>query len=294
MNPKAKLSGAIVFASVFMGSFLGAGIALISSPAGSIKDFRNKLKGTAIIDSLDELIALSKSNPQSDILAEGIKNLTASSEELNETLASSGSRDASNGSLSNGFGLGEERWLSLQIGDFIADNLRAFRECSDAFRKKTTARLDNILSPLGSSNETSNGSLSDVSSSSSSKSTPLTSSKVKFGNPSTCTYYRDLCSANPVDKYACDTEDCCRSFGNDDTANEIRECLIGKDKYLCASFDGQFRDDCRKIAHWWCYGTTLGGLKLGADALTKGVKKECEDSMDDVGGMIPFINQRPK
>ncbi|KJR43345.1 hypothetical protein MCHI_000755, partial [Candidatus Magnetoovum chiemensis] len=30
---------------------------------------------TAIIDNLDALIALSKSNPQSDILAEGIKNL---------------------------------------------------------------------------------------------------------------------------------------------------------------------------------------------------------------------------
>ncbi|KJR40372.1 hypothetical protein MCHI_003731 [Candidatus Magnetoovum chiemensis] len=162
--------------------------------------------------------------------------MTASSEELNETLASSGSRDASNGSLSNGFGLGEERWLSLQIGDFIADNLRAFRERSDAFRKKTMARLEDICPPLGSSNETSNDSLS----------TDIPSSEGTIGGPESCTYYSNLCRMNPEDKYACDTEDCCRSFGESYTAKKIRSCLIDGDISACSSLRGKERNDCRK------------------------------------------------
>ncbi|KJR43422.1 hypothetical protein MCHI_000679 [Candidatus Magnetoovum chiemensis] len=204
--------------------------------------------------------------------------MTASSEELNETLASSGSRDASNGSLSNGFGLGEKRWLSLQIGDFIADNLRAFRERSDAFRKKTMARLEDICPPLGSSNETSNDSLS----------TDIPSSEGTIGGPESCTYYSDLCRMNPEDKYACDTEDCCRSFGDNDTVNEIRPCLIYKDRLLCSSLRGKDRNECRIKAHWSCYGTTFpGGWCLGAASIFGGVNEECKDSMDDVGGMVP-------
>ncbi|MCI4626013.1 MAG: YtxH domain-containing protein [Candidatus Magnetoovum sp. WYHC-5] len=51
MNPKQKLSGAIVFASVFFGSFLGAGITLLTSPK-SARDLKNKVAGA--VDILKE------------------------------------------------------------------------------------------------------------------------------------------------------------------------------------------------------------------------------------------------
>ncbi|MBF0538562.1 MAG: YtxH domain-containing protein [Nitrospirae bacterium] len=47
MNPKQKLSGLIVFTSVFVGSFLGAGITIITAPKDAAKDLGKKLKDTA-------------------------------------------------------------------------------------------------------------------------------------------------------------------------------------------------------------------------------------------------------
>ncbi|KJR43187.1 hypothetical protein MCHI_000915, partial [Candidatus Magnetoovum chiemensis] len=47
--------------------------------------------------------------------------------------------------------------------------------------------------------------------------------------------------------------------------------------------------------HWWCYGTTLGGLKRGYDIVFKKLlNEECKDSMDDVGGMIPYTHKSTK
>lgn len=46
MNPKQKLSGAIVFASVFLGSFLGAGITLLTNPKSG-RDLAYKVKDAA-------------------------------------------------------------------------------------------------------------------------------------------------------------------------------------------------------------------------------------------------------
>ncbi|MBF0608462.1 MAG: hypothetical protein HQL61_13045 [Magnetococcales bacterium] len=47
MNPKQKISGMIVFTSVFVGSFLGAGITVITAPKEAAKGLSKKLKGTA-------------------------------------------------------------------------------------------------------------------------------------------------------------------------------------------------------------------------------------------------------
>ncbi|KJU86409.1 secreted protein [Candidatus Magnetobacterium bavaricum] len=47
MNPKQKISGMIVFTSVFVGSFLGAGITVITAPKEAAKGLGKKLKDTA-------------------------------------------------------------------------------------------------------------------------------------------------------------------------------------------------------------------------------------------------------
>ncbi|MBF0343373.1 MAG: hypothetical protein HQL06_03995 [Nitrospirae bacterium] len=47
MNPKQKISGLIVFASVFVGSFLGAGITVITTPKEAAKGLQKKIKTTA-------------------------------------------------------------------------------------------------------------------------------------------------------------------------------------------------------------------------------------------------------
>ncbi len=54
-NPKKLLSSALVFASVFMGSIMGAGITMLSSPTSG-KEFRKKIKGTFSVlkSSVDE------------------------------------------------------------------------------------------------------------------------------------------------------------------------------------------------------------------------------------------------
>ncbi|MCG6551378.1 MAG: hypothetical protein L7F77_03555 [Candidatus Magnetominusculus sp. LBB02] len=52
INPKHKLSGAIVFASVFVGSFMGAAITLVTSPKTIVGGLQDKLKGT--IDVFEE------------------------------------------------------------------------------------------------------------------------------------------------------------------------------------------------------------------------------------------------
>jgi hypothetical protein len=54
MNAKKKLSGVLVFGSVFFGSLLGAGITLITSP-GSGRDFKGKVKVT--VDILKESVS---------------------------------------------------------------------------------------------------------------------------------------------------------------------------------------------------------------------------------------------
>ena len=53
MNAKRKLSGVMVFASVFAGSLLGAGITLITAP-GSVRDLRGKVRVT--VDILKESV----------------------------------------------------------------------------------------------------------------------------------------------------------------------------------------------------------------------------------------------
>ncbi|MEO5359939.1 MAG: hypothetical protein H7843_05765 [Nitrospirota bacterium] len=55
INPKQKLSGAIVFASVFLGSFMGAAITLVTSPKSVVDGLHGKLKGT--IDVLEESVS---------------------------------------------------------------------------------------------------------------------------------------------------------------------------------------------------------------------------------------------
>ncbi|MBF0338415.1 MAG: hypothetical protein HQL05_11350 [Nitrospirae bacterium] len=47
MNPKQKISGMIVFTSVFVGSFLGAGITVITAPKDAVIGLGKKLKDTA-------------------------------------------------------------------------------------------------------------------------------------------------------------------------------------------------------------------------------------------------------
>lgn len=44
MNPKQKLSSAIVFASVFFGSFLGAGISILTSPK-TVRALKDRIGG---------------------------------------------------------------------------------------------------------------------------------------------------------------------------------------------------------------------------------------------------------
>ena len=47
MNPKQKIAGSIIFASVFFGSLMGAGISLITSPKSVVKNLKNKVLGTS-------------------------------------------------------------------------------------------------------------------------------------------------------------------------------------------------------------------------------------------------------
>jgi len=54
MNAKKKLSGVVVFGSVFFGSLLGAGITLITSP-GSGRDLTGKVKVT--VDIIKESVS---------------------------------------------------------------------------------------------------------------------------------------------------------------------------------------------------------------------------------------------
>lgn len=52
INPKQKLSGAIVFASVFLGSFMGAAITLVTTPKSVLEGLHGKVKDT--INVLEE------------------------------------------------------------------------------------------------------------------------------------------------------------------------------------------------------------------------------------------------
>ncbi|MBF0556609.1 MAG: hypothetical protein HQK96_18985 [Nitrospirae bacterium] len=54
-NPKQTLSGAIVFASVFLGSFMGAAIALVTTPKSVVGGLQDKLKNT--IGALEENVS---------------------------------------------------------------------------------------------------------------------------------------------------------------------------------------------------------------------------------------------
>jgi hypothetical protein len=47
INPKQKLASAIVFASVFLGSFMGAAITIITTPKTAAKELKDKLGDTA-------------------------------------------------------------------------------------------------------------------------------------------------------------------------------------------------------------------------------------------------------
>ncbi|MBF0518492.1 MAG: hypothetical protein HQK92_02070 [Nitrospirae bacterium] len=47
INPKQKLASAIVFASVFLGSFMGAAVTVITTPKAAAEGLRDKLGGTA-------------------------------------------------------------------------------------------------------------------------------------------------------------------------------------------------------------------------------------------------------
>ncbi|MBF0516920.1 MAG: hypothetical protein HQK97_07345 [Nitrospirae bacterium] len=55
INPKQTLSGAIVFASVFFGSFMGAAITLVTTPKTVVHGLQGKLKDT--MDVLEENVS---------------------------------------------------------------------------------------------------------------------------------------------------------------------------------------------------------------------------------------------
>ncbi|MBF0456873.1 MAG: hypothetical protein HQK99_03150 [Nitrospirae bacterium] len=55
INPKQKLSGAIVFASVFLGSFMGAAITLVTTPKAVLGGLHGKVKDT--INVLEENVS---------------------------------------------------------------------------------------------------------------------------------------------------------------------------------------------------------------------------------------------
>jgi len=110
--------------------------------------------------------------------------------------------------------------------------------------------------------------------------------KKKFDpvGPSGCEYYKKRCDECSSDKYACKSYDCCQAFGNDDTSNCIRGCLIEFDKRNCAGLEGEARKQCRRVAHWDCYDRCLGHGK-GAKGLFSGPPPQCQDAMEEVGGM---------
>ncbi|QWR77406.1 hypothetical protein [Candidatus Magnetomonas plexicatena] len=47
INPKQKLASAIVFASVFLGSFMGAAVTIITTPKAAAEGLKDKLGDTA-------------------------------------------------------------------------------------------------------------------------------------------------------------------------------------------------------------------------------------------------------
>jgi gas vesicle protein len=55
INPKQKLSGAIVFASVFVGSFMGAAVTLVTAPKSVVEGLHDKFKDT--VEVLEENVS---------------------------------------------------------------------------------------------------------------------------------------------------------------------------------------------------------------------------------------------
>jgi RHS repeat-associated protein len=107
-----------------------------------------------------------------------------------------------------------------------------------------------------------------------------------------CKYYSDLCKkqkcSNP-DKYACDTKKCCEAYGNSPLANCIRGCLIAFDQRNCSNLQGSARNRCRYNAHVDCYSRCNGDILGLAQVTINGMlPAECQDSMNDIGGMLPW------
>jgi RHS repeat-associated protein len=98
-----------------------------------------------------------------------------------------------------------------------------------------------------------------------------------------CEYYKERCECEN-DQYACKAYDCCKAFGDDNTSNCIRGCLVAFDKRNCQNLTGEARNRCRRIEHWDCYDRCLGHGK-GAKGILAGPPEECLDAMEEVGGM---------
>lgn len=107
---------------------------------------------------------------------------------------------------------------------------------------------------------------------------------------STCDFYDKMCEKSrkcgPYDRYACITKKCCQAFGDGLVPDCIRGCLYKWETSKCSAYAGDEKKKCRRIEHWDCY-TRCNGDILGAYYLLF-PKKECVDSMNEVGGMMPW------
>jgi RHS repeat-associated protein len=74
--------------------------------------------------------------------------------------------------------------------------------------------------------------------------------------PEACVYYDNRCaSAGLSDRYARVAGDCCRSFGEGEAQNCVRQCLIDQDSAVCSYVQPEAaRDVCRAASHGNCYG----------------------------------------
>jgi len=106
------------------------------------------------------------------------------------------------------------------------------------------------------------------------------------GEPSACDYYRERCEASRHtcpgrDEYACNAEDCCRSFGDSPEDNCTRKCLIKYDIDHCIRATEPDRSTCRTNAHVICY-TKCFNYQAFMETPRPWNRPECQDAMDSL------------
>ena len=107
-----------------------------------------------------------------------------------------------------------------------------------------------------------------------------------FPGPNACSYYKSRCEEScGADKYACEAQKCCESFGDNRGSNCTRKCLIDEDIRLCSHLEGPGRDRCRKNAHIGCYTVCSNVIDAINGRLGFRPPPACMSTAATIGGM---------